>query len=370
MMNPHDLLRRTAARLDRRGLMRAMRDAGLVLAAVPVLPRMAAANEELTYFTWSGYDLPQMHAAYIDTYGGSPAYAYFSDEEEALQRVRSGFTPDIAHPCINTAGRWRDAGVIKAIDTSRLSNWPDLFPEFTSIPGVAADGEVWMAPVDWGTSSIMYRRDLVEIDEESWSLLLDERYAGRISFLDATDNVAAVGGILSGAETWYDMNDEEFARAEEVWRRLNANVRFYWNDPTEMEQAMASGEIVAAWAWASSYASLAREGIDVAYMNPKEGIMTWVCGMVMVADGPGDEQRAYDFIDAMLSPETGKFLIEDYGYGHTNAKAFELADPAALERIGLGDPAAFLADGNFFVEVAPDKRQRIAETWEEIRAGM
>ena len=28
---------------------------------------------------------------------------------------------------------------------------------------------------------------------------------------------------------------------------------------------MASGEIVAAWAWASSYASLAREGIDVAY---------------------------------------------------------------------------------------------------------
>ena len=48
-------------------------------------------------------------------------------------------------------------------------------------------------------------------------------------------------------------------------------------------------------------------------MNPKEGIWTWVCGLTLLVDGPGDQDKAYEFIDAWISPASGKNLIEMYG---------------------------------------------------------
>ena len=43
-------------------------------------------------------------------------------------------------------------------------------------------------------------------------------------------------------------------------------------------------------------------------MNPKEGIWTWVCGMVLLTDGPGDQDKAYEFIDANVYTHRSSLL--------------------------------------------------------------
>ena len=48
---------------------------------------------------------------------------FFADEEEAFQKIRTGFRADLAHPCSQSAVKWRKAGIIEPIDTSRLKNW-------------------------------------------------------------------------------------------------------------------------------------------------------------------------------------------------------------------------------------------------------
>ncbi len=40
--------------------------------------------------------------------------------------------------------------------------------------------------------------------------------------------------------------------------------------------------------------------------------------------------RAYDVIDCLLSVESGQFMINDYGYGHSNAKSFDAFDEETL----------------------------------------
>ena len=40
-------------------------------------------------------------------------------------------------------------------------------------------------------------------------------------------------------------------------------------------------------------------------------------------------------IDSLLGVETGQFMINDYGYGHSNAKSFEAFDEATLQGLGL-----------------------------------
>ena len=83
-----------------------------------------------------------------------------------------------------------------------------------------------------------------------------------------------IAGLLVGDEKEVmNMTEEEMARAEGELRKLHENVRFYWSDQAEMEQAMASGEIVAAWGWMASVNNLTKNGVNVKFMAPKEGIM-------------------------------------------------------------------------------------------------
>ena len=79
-----------------------------------------AADSELVVFDWGGYEDPGFFQAYIEKYGDSPTYSFFSDEEEAFQKVRAGFRADLGHPCSQSVVKWRNAGIIVPIDTSRL----------------------------------------------------------------------------------------------------------------------------------------------------------------------------------------------------------------------------------------------------------
>ena len=91
---------------------------------------------------------------------------------------------------------------------------------------------------------------------------------------------------------------------------------------TTVEQALAAGELVAAMTWNSSAVALKAEGVPVAFASPKEGALTWVCG-AMISVGAPHVDKAHDVINSLLSPESGRFLINDYGYGHSNIKSFE-----------------------------------------------
>ena len=113
-------------------------------------------------------------------------------------------------------------------------------------------------------------------------------------------------------------------------------LRYYTNDLTSWEQGLASGELVAAASWNGTPTKLIKEGLPVQFMNPKEGAMTWTCGMVLFDFvAPEMEARAYELIDAYLSPETGAYWIETLGMGHSNIKSFAQFSAEELSTRGL-----------------------------------
>lgn len=356
--------------LTRRQVATALASAGVVFMALPLVTRRARAAGDITYFTWSEYELPDLHQAYIDKYGGSPKVSFFGEEEEALQKLRSGFAPDVTHPCTYSVGRWRDAGVLKPIDTSRLKNYEDIWPALKTIEGTVFDGRPYFVPFDWGNSSILYRTDLVEVEEESWSLLFDKRYAGRLATYDAVDGTVITAALVAGFKNPFSLNDDQLAQVVALMREQRPLLRYYWTDNSAVEQGLASGELVAAYAWNSSVLELKRQGLPVAYMNPKEGILTWVCGLALVTDAPGDEQAAYDFIDAMLEPDAGRYLIEEHGYGHSNRKSFDLVGKQRLDELGISSPAALFAQGIFFQAIDPKRREKYVSMFNDVKAGL
>jgi len=309
--------RLAAGVLTRRQMSGALAAAGLAAVATPVVRRPARAAGEVTYFTWAGYEVPEVAGPYIEAYGGPPNYSIFGEEEEALQKMRAGYAPDLAHPCTYSVGRWRDSGLFRPIDTGRLANYADVWDGLKSIDIAHADGATWFVPWDWGNSSVLFRTDLAPenagADNHTWRILFDPAYEQRLGVFDAVDGAVIVAALVAGVADPFDMSDEEIETVRQLLIEQRPLLRYYWTDQSSVEQGLASGELVASYAWNSSVITLKAQGLPVEYMNPKEGILTCVCALMMLKDAPGDEQAAYDLIDAMLAPESGVWLIDNYG---------------------------------------------------------
>lgn len=359
--------RLAGAPMSRRQLNRLLAGTGLSLAVMPVIPRKASAADQAIYFTWSGYDDPAFFPGYVTKRGSMPETPIFADEEEAFLKLRGGTVVDVSHPCNNSIPRWREAGLLQPIDTSRLSNWPDVFDDLKTFEGTQDGDKQYFVPVDWGNTSIIYRTDLVDIAEESWTLMWDERYAGKLSVANSAEETIPIAAVLIGAADPFNPTAEEMVKIKELLVKQKPLIRFYWDTNTTIEQGLASGELVATTGWNSSAVTLRAQGVPVKFMNPKEGLFTYCCGLVLSKNAPNPD-AAHDLIDAMIATDAGKWLIEVQGYGHSNRKTFELVDEALLAERGLPkDPTEFLNAGHLYKPVKD--LEGMSNMYEAVKAG-
>ena len=343
--------------------------AALALAAGGAL---AQAGSDLQIFDWSGYEDPGFFADYMAAYGDeAPSYSYFGSVEEAFTKLTSGFTADLAHPCSDGVRKWAAAGLIQPIDPERLTNWDAMLPEIKEVDGVMIDGELYMVPFEWGNTGLIYRTDLIAEDAISLQLLADPAYAGKIAIPDAASSAYALAALATGnADSYTDMSDEQFQEASDFLRAIHPNMRFYWSDAGQFDQAMTSGEIEMGWAWNQSELNLIWNEVPAAMLRNEAGdIATWVCGYTWLTSSDAPEDQIYDMLNALTTAESGQYIIDNWGYPHANAEAFAIADQEAIEAYGFADPAAFFENSLFFDAVNPELEARMLSEFERIKAG-
>ncbi len=346
---------------------------GAVVAASLVVNAAVAEDKDLIVFDWSGYEEPPFHQAYIDKHGEGPSFAFFGDEDEALQKMRSGFKVDIAHPCSQNVVKWREAGLLQPLDTSRIEGWDDILPGIRSMKNLMTtdDGKAWFLPFDWGNSAMLYRTDSVTPDEaQTLRSFADPKFRNRVTIGDNVDDAYALASLVIGQKDWTKMTDAQFAQASDFLRQVHKNVRLYWTDSTDINQAFAGNEVDLAWGWNETYISLRKDGVPIAMnRDTKEGISTWVCGYVLMKDAPGNVDKAYDFLSAVNAKDVSNYMVTTYGYGHGNGAGMAAVDPAVLKAGGFDDIDKFVDKTLFQQPVPPDLKTRMIDEFEKIKAG-
>ena len=363
--------------MSRRQFNQSLMALGATMVMMPMGSRSAFAgsDDHPTVFTWEGWDVPELHQPYLAKHGESPNMAIFGDEEEAFAKMRAGFKVDLTQPCTYKVPIWKDAGILSPIDTSRLSTWDDIIPSLKTIPGTYDGDNQYFFPTDWGLTSVLYRADLAPeyVDNESWGMLWDPKYKGRLSMADSLIDGVMVAAIYTGAKDPFNMTDDEMAKTRAALKEQLPLMRYYWTSPADIEQALASGELVATSAWNSSYAALKKEGLDVRYTSPKEGAMTWVCGFCLMSDhDPAKIDRIYDYLDAYASVESGVFALTEYGYGHGNINAFakvEQDSPGLLKELGYSVDVNETLNAGIF-QAPMSNEPALQAMFEEVKAGM
>ncbi|MDQ0321041.1 spermidine/putrescine-binding protein [Pararhizobium capsulatum DSM 1112] len=333
----------------------------------------AFAADNITVFDWSGYEDPAFHPAYTEKYGVEPDFAFFGDEEEAFQKLRSGFKADLAHPCSQSVAKWRDAGMLEPLDTSKLNAWKDILPGIAGMKGLmtSEDGTAWLLPFEWGNTVLTYRTDTVKPEEiTSLKAFADPKFKDRVSIGDNVDDAYALASLATGVKDWTTMTDAQFKAASDFLREVHKNVRLYWTDNTEVSQAMASGEVDLAWAWNETVTTLQADGIPAAIKkDTTEGLSTWVCGYVRLKGGEGGEEKQYAYLNAVTDPAISAYMVENWGYGHANAKGMAAVDPTILADKGYADVDKFLGNTLFQSPMPTELRQKMIAEFEKIKAG-
>lgn len=330
---------------------------------------LMAATSSLEVLTWSGYDSIKAFPEYVEKYGEPPTTSLISGNEEARAKVRKGYTPDLACPSWSVGTFYMEEGLTEPLDVSRIPRWGEVFERLRNLE----EGDQRnFVPFAWGNTAIVYRKDMVPDDlvvDSSWGMLWDERLKGKIAIRTGFMSALLPAGIYGGAKNAWNMTDAELEMAADLLRKQRDLVRFYWKAEADVQQALASGEVAAANAWNSTYTTLKQQGVPVGFLAPREGMPTWVDGYMLIKGGDAPEKEKYDFLNSILSAEAGRYVIEELGYGSSNEMAFKIANPEAVDDLGVGEVQQVMDHALWSVAVPTETKDKMVEIYNKVRAG-
>ncbi|MBN35053.1 MAG: hypothetical protein CMM46_09815 [Rhodospirillaceae bacterium] len=88
---------------------------------------------------------------------------------------------------------------------------------------------------------------------------------------------------------------------------------------------------------------------------------------MLMKDAP-HEDKAYDLLDSMLSPESGEYLVSAYGIGHSNSASFDNISDDRLAELQLPkDPTELLNSGVMYCKFR--YKDTVIERFETMKAG-
>jgi len=341
--------------------------AGPTAAADAARSMLSAESGALQVLDWAGYgnDGGQaMFAQYVKEYPkNKPQFTYMTNEADALAKIQAGLKPDLFRPYVGWVEYFATSGLVEPWNTSLISNFKHLNPFM--VKAGQYGGKQYGIPDDWGLDAVLYRSDKVKPKANSWSLLYDERYKGKISWFDDPVENFTIVGLLRGVKDPWNMSDAELQSAKQFLISKKHLVRSIWASETDLDQQFASGDVWIALAWPNDWVQMKAKKLPVVYMHPREKPIAWV-GMFMLLKNTPRFDLAHAYVDAWSSAKSGKWLEDNYGYGHANL----LAKPASsdlLKALDLTNPKAVTLPYAYLDRNVP-RRAVYAQAWDEVKA--
>ena len=335
-------------------------------------------------FTWAGYDdspkdgLPIMWEQYQkgEYNSASPLkFTFLEDDQQALAKVASGYAPDIIHPCIAYTQQWKDAGLIQPLALDLLPDWAGI-PDAIKAGGVI-DGTAYHMPFDVGFSCLTYDADVINFDkvggEESWEVLLDDTFKGRMALFSDDVAIIKIGHLINkGAVDPNVMTQEEIDAAKETALKIKPNLRNYWTSQTDTVNDFVNGNLDATYTWPDGYWKIKNhpkmKGRNIKYMQPTQGRLAWVCGMVLNAatKQPG---RATLAMAAANTPAAGAGLTDFFQYASAqqNGVMDLIQDKALISAFDIDKPEAWAPPKAWFEAPLPNYKDFVT-AGEEVKS--
>ncbi len=319
-------------------------------------------SKTLHYFTWSDYVGPELLREFEQRHGVRVVVDTFSSNEELLAKLQGGATGyDVVVPSDFMAAIMMAQGLVAELDPVHLSNALTLEDHLQQLPFDPTHR--YAVPYLWGTVGIGYDSAVVFPPPDSWAVLWDPRYAGKISMLNDQREVLGAALRWMGAS----MNTKNPQLIEAAKTRLltqKALVKAYASD--HYDQLLAAGDVVLAHGWGGgAIARAMRDRPSIRYVVPKEGGTVWADCLVVLKSSQ-KKVLATQFINYLLEPQVAAQTAERLLFASANKAARPFISVRILENPAIYPPLNLLPRLEWVTDVGEALRQ-YDRAWTELK---
>ena len=321
----------------------------------------AEAAPVLYYFTWSDYTDPTLLKEFEDKTGVRVVVDTFSSNEELLAKVQSGATGyDVVVPSDFMAGVMGKLGLLAKLDLQKIPNVALLE---THLQGLSFDPTQQFAiPYFWGTVGIGYDAEVFPTPPDSWEVLWDPQYRGRISMLNDQRELFGMA-LRSMGHSMNSQDPQIIQQAKEKLIRQKPLVKTYTSE--HFDQLLVAGEVVLAHAWGGPIARAMRERPSLRYVVPREGGTIWTDCLAVLKTST-KKPLAMEFINYLLEVDVGVRTSNRLLFASANRLVKDRVKKEVRENPAVYPPISILSRMEWMSDVKEAVRE-YDRAWTELK---
>ncbi len=341
------------------------------LVAILVLGSCAKKTPTLNLLVWEGYADASYVKAFEEENGCKISASYMGSSDELVAKLRGGSASnyDVISPSSDVAAMIATNGLAAPLDLTKLPSYNQLSPKLTSLPLVRVNGQVYGVPFMWGPDPLIYDSTVFPTPPESWSVLWDAKYKGKIAVWDDLSTVYMAAQVLGydkpNQEQLYNLTDEQLEAVKKKLLELKPNVRKMWSTGGELTNLFQNHEVVAAMGWPLMTNQLRKSGFPVGETIPKENTTGWI-DHLMITSASENKELAHKFLEFMIQAQTQKKITDVTGYTPANPQAGQLMTANEKKNLHLDDVDKYQQRIYFWQNVS--RRSKYNEIWNEVKA--
>lgn len=253
---------------------------------------------KLKVYNWGDYIDKSVIKSFEREYNVKVVYDEFSTNEDMYAKLKAGgIGYDIVIPSEYMAEKMAKEGMLAKIDFDKIENYKYVYERFKDNKYNRAMG--YSVPYMWGTVGIIYNKEIVKENVDSWSILWNNRYKKQILMLDSQrDSVGTTLKYLGYSSN--SVNQDELDLAKRKLIEQKSLVLSYVNE--EVKDILIGNEAALAVVWSGDASHMEKYNPNLSYVIPKEGSNIWVDYMVILKNSK-NKDMAMKFINYMLKPE-------------------------------------------------------------------
>jgi len=311
---------------------------GAAFVALTAMAAQAAEEKVLNIYNWSDYIADDTIKNFEKETGIKVRYDNFDSNEILHAKLLAGNTGyDIVVPSAHWAHLQIEAGLLRKLDKSKLSNLGNLDPAIQAELAKLDPNNDHLVDWLWGYTTVGINVGKVKaalgnlpMPENAWDLVFDPKYIAKlkscgVSFLDSPSE------ILPPALRYLGKNPSsnvpaDYQEAGRLLQKIRPNVTLF--SSASYINDMANGAICLAVGWSGDIniarhrAIEAKNGNQIEALVPKTGATLFFDTMAIPSDAT-HPQNALLFMNYILRPEVHASLTNKVFYANPNVASLK-----------------------------------------------
>ena len=319
-------------------------------------------SKTLNVYNWSGIIGENTISDFEKRYGVKVRYDNYSSNEELYAKIQTGASGyDVIFPSDYMIDIMSKQGMLYKLNYKNIPNFKNIGSQFKNL--YFDPKNQYSVPYQFTTAGLGIDTSKVKNYSESWDLLFDKKYKGRISMLDDIRYGIAPALIKLG----YSVNTtqkNELQKALDLMLSQKPLVKVYSSD-TYID-LLKSGEVWISYAYSPDVFQIAKENKNIVYVIPREGTTIAIEGMCIPKNAP-HKYTAELFINYILEPKVHAAITNFTWSGNPNVAAYPYIDKKILN-----NKSVFLTDSLYnkcqFIRDVGNATPMYDQIWSELKS--